>query len=200
MFLDANLTGYGVTFYHQREIDRNGGEKSCVICHHMNLPHDKDSACYECHRDLYLPSDAFRHAWHASPEGANLACVQCHAAGKPRTAADARKCSDCHKNLIPAGATIKVTSYDAPSYVDAMHELCIGCHAKVAEKEHKPDVARCAECHKGKLNYAEGESLLYRREALAGRWVVLPPKKRWVALPPATSAAAPSPLKVSADR
>jgi Ni/Fe-hydrogenase subunit HybB-like protein len=177
LFLDANLTGYGVTFYHQREIDRNGGKKSCVICHHMNLPNDKNSGCYECHRDLYLPSDAFRHDWHASPQGANLACVQCHTPGKPRTTANTHPCRDCHKHLIPAGATIKVKSYKAPSYVDAMHELCIGCHVKVAEKEHKPDVARCAECHKGKLNYAEGENLLYRREELAGRRVVLPPPK-----------------------
>ena len=49
------LSGYGVTFYHQREIDRNGGKQSCVICHHMNLPRDQNSGCYECHRDMYLP-------------------------------------------------------------------------------------------------------------------------------------------------
>ncbi|HUZ45690.1 MAG TPA: Ni/Fe-hydrogenase cytochrome b subunit [Terriglobia bacterium] len=175
LYLDADLTGYGVKFYHQREVDRNGGEKSCVLCHHMNMPRDKDSGCYECHRDMYLPTDSFRHDWHASPSGANLACVECHARGYARTSAHVKPCVDCHKHLVPAGATIKIKTYTAPSYVDAMHQLCIGCHAKVALKENKPEVARCVECHKGKLNYAGAQNLLYRRRALTGRLVVLPP-------------------------
>ena len=56
-----------------------------------------------------------------------------------------------------------------------MHRLCIGCHARVAERENKPDVARCAECHKGNLNFSEAENVLYHRRALVGRGVVLPP-------------------------
>jgi Ni/Fe-hydrogenase subunit HybB-like protein len=177
LYLDADLTGYGVTFYHQREIDRNGGQQSCVLCHHMNMPRDKNSGCYECHRDMYLPTDAFRHDWHASPTGGNLACVECHARGYARTSAHVKPCVDCHKHLLPAGATIKIKTYLAPSYVDAMHQLCIGCHAKVALKLNKPEVARCVECHKGKLNYADAQNLLYRRRALSGRLVVLPPAK-----------------------
>jgi Ni/Fe-hydrogenase subunit HybB-like protein len=177
LYLDADLTGYGVTFYHQREIDRNGGEKSCVMCHHMNMPHDRNSGCYECHRDMYLPTDSFRHDWHASPTGANLACVECHARGYARTSAHVKPCVDCHKHLVPAEATIKIKTYLAPSYVDAMHKLCIGCHAKVAAKENKPEIARCVQCHKGKLNYADAQNVLYRRRALAGRLVVLPPAR-----------------------
>jgi Ni/Fe-hydrogenase subunit HybB-like protein len=175
LYIDANLTGYGVTFYHQREIDRNGGKQSCVICHHMNMPRDRTSGCYECHRDMYLASDAFRHDWHASPNGANLACVECHARGQTRSAQGVKPCASCHKDLIPPGATIKIKTYVAPAYVDAMHELCIGCHAKVAERENKPEIARCAECHKGKLDFSEARNLLYQRRALAGRQVVLPP-------------------------
>jgi len=199
LYLDADLTGWGVKFYHQREVDRNGGEKSCVLCHHMNMPHDKYSGCYECHRDMYLPTDAFRHDWHASPTGGNLACVECHARGYTRSAEHVKPCTDCHKDLVPEGSAItvddhdldgaekefrhlvlpgkpvKVRTYIAVSYVDAMHELCIGCHAKVALKENKPAVAQCAECHKGKLNYYAAEKLLYHRRALAGRLVVLPP-------------------------
>ncbi len=175
LYLDADLTGYGVTFYHQREVERNGGAKSCVLCHHMNMPRDRNSGCYECHRDMYLPSDAFRHDWHASPKGANLACVQCHAPGHTRSAKNVKACAACHKDLIPAGATIKIKTYVAPSYVDAMHQLCIGCHAKVAKQLNKPQVARCAECHKGKLDFAQGQNLLYERRALAGRGVVTPP-------------------------
>lgn len=88
-----------------------------------------------------------------------------------------KPCADCHKHLVPAGATIKIKTYAAPAYVDAMHELCIGCHAKVAKQENKPDVARCAECHKGELNFSEAENLLNQRRALAGRRVVMPPDK-----------------------
>lgn len=175
--IDANLDGYGVTFYHQREIDRNGGKKSCVICHHMNLPRDQNSGCYECHQDMYLSFDAFRHDWHASAAGARLACVECHPSGQVRSAMGAKPCASCHKDLIPPGATIKVKHYAAPAYVDAMHALCIGCHARVAKQENKPEVARCAECHKGNLDFSEAENLLYRRRALAGRRVVLPPPK-----------------------
>jgi Ni/Fe-hydrogenase subunit HybB-like protein len=177
LYLDADLTGYGVTFYHQREVDRNGGQKSCVLCHHMNMPHDRNSGCYECHRDMYRPTDSFRHDWHASPTGANLSCVECHARGYARTSAHVKPCVDCHKHLVPSGATIKIKTYVAPSYVDAMHQLCIGCHARVAQKENKPEVARCVECHKGKLNYADAQNLLYRRRTSAGRLVVLPPAK-----------------------
>ncbi len=143
----------------------------------MNLPRDQNSGCYECHQDMYLPSDAFRHDWHASAEGARLACIQCHPAGQVRSAVGAKPCASCHKDLIPAGATIKVKHYAAPAYVDAMHALCIGCHAKVARQENKPDVARCSECHKGKLDFAEAENLLDSRRALAGTHVVLPPTK-----------------------
>ncbi len=177
LYLDGDLTGWGVTFYHYKEIQRNGGSKSCVLCHHMNMPRDQASGCYECHQHMYTTSDAFRHAWHASPTGANLACVECHARGYSRSAAHVKPCVDCHKHLVPAGAAIKIKTYTAPSYVDAMHKLCIGCHAKVALKENKPEIARCAECHKGKLNFSDAENLLYRRRALAGRLVVLPPAK-----------------------
>ena len=175
LYIDANLSGYGVTFYHQREIDRNGGKQSCVICHHMNLPRDQNSGCYECHRDMYLSSDSFRHDWHASPTGARLACMECHAKGQARSREGVKSCASCHKDLIPPAATIKIKNYTAVAYVDAMHELCIGCHAKIAKEKNKPEVARCAECHKGKLDFSEAENLLYHRRALAGRRVVLPP-------------------------
>lgn len=177
MSIDADVSGYGVTFYHQKEIDRNGGASSCVICHHMNLPRDQNSGCYTCHTDMYSPADAFRHDWHASPAGAGIACVECHAKGLPRTSANTKDCASCHKDLIPAGATIEVKHYHAPSYVDAMHELCIDCHAKVAKRENKPDIARCTECHAGNLDFSDTVNLLYRRRALTGRGVVLPPPK-----------------------
>jgi Ni/Fe-hydrogenase subunit HybB-like protein len=177
MFIDADVSGFGVKFYHQREIDRNGGKSSCVLCHHMNLPRDQNSGCYTCHTDMYQPVDAFKHDWHASPQGANIPCAECHAKGMPRTSANTKACADCHKDLIPKGATIEVKHYVAPSYVDAMHELCIDCHAKVAKRDNRPEIARCAECHKKSLDFSAAENRLYRRRAFMGRGVVLPPAK-----------------------
>ena len=142
-------------------------------CHHMNLPRDKNSGCYECHRDMYLPVDAFRHDWHASPAGGRLACVQCHEQGKPRIAATAKRCDGCHKDLVPAGATIQVKQYNAVGYVQAMHELCIGCHKQLAAQEGKPDFARCATCHKERRNIVDASDLAPRDGI--GRGILLPP-------------------------
>jgi len=178
MFIDADLNGHGVLFNHQREIDRNGGKESCAICHHMNVPRQKNSGCYECHNDLYSPGDAFRHDWHASATGARLACTECHARGQVRTSKNVKPCSDCHKQLVPKEATIKVTKYTTPSYADAMHKMCIGCHLRIAAKENKPEIARCAECHTGQSNLTQEDRLLSRRQAVAGRLVVLPPIAR----------------------
>jgi hypothetical protein len=82
-----------------------------------------------------------------------------------------------YRRLVHPGTHVKVNTYMAVSYVDAMHELCVGCHAKVALEKNKPAIAQCVECHKGNLNFADAENLLYRRRALAGRLVVLPPEK-----------------------
>ncbi len=148
LWIDGNLDGFGVAFPHEKLEKLLGGDDSCVKCHHMNLPRDRTSACSECHQDMYLPSDAFRHDWHASPEGARLSCVQCHPSDRPRAVAGAKACAACHKDLVPAGATIQVKQYLAAGYVQAMHELCIGCHKQVAREKGKPDFARCATCHK----------------------------------------------------
>jgi hypothetical protein len=61
LWIDGNLNGYGVAFPHDRIEKRLGGETSCVKCHHMNLPRDRDSGCWECHQDMYLTVDASRH-------------------------------------------------------------------------------------------------------------------------------------------
>lgn len=148
LWIDGNLNGFGVAFPHEKLEKLLGGDDSCVKCHHMNFPRDRTSACSECHQDMYLPSDAFRHDWHASPEGARLSCVQCHPSDRPRAVAGAKACAACHKDLVPAGATIQVKQYLAAGYVQAMHELCIGCHTQVAREKGKPDFARCATCHK----------------------------------------------------
>jgi len=175
LWIDGNLDGFGVEFPHERIQKRLGGDASCVKCHHMNLPRDRNSGCYECHREMYLPVDAFRHDWHASPAGARLACGQCHPQGQSRSAAGAKPCSGCHKDLIPAGATIQVKQYRAAGYVQAMHELCIGCHQQMAAAEGKPDFARCGTCHKERRGITDAGDLAAPAE---GGGILLPAMSR----------------------
>lgn len=174
IFIDGNRDGFGTTFKHKVHEEKNGNADSCVLCHHMNLPRDKNSSCYPCHSDMYLPSDAFRHDWHAAPDGGNLTCNQCHPRLLTKTARTAEKCDTCHKDLIPQGATIEIKTYDARGYVDAMHKMCIDCHKKKAESVQKPDLARCATCHQGIKDTVDDPELSENRHRLIGKNVMLP--------------------------
>jgi Ni/Fe-hydrogenase subunit HybB-like protein len=148
LFIDGNRDGYGVNFPHKSHIDAMGQQNSCAVCHHLNLPRDKNSRCFACHNRQYVSGDAFRHDWHADPKGGNIACVVCHEKGQNRDAASAKKCDACHADLLPPGATIAVDSYVTPAYVDAMHILCVECHKKKAtEIADKSDLGYCAACH-----------------------------------------------------
>ena len=175
LWIDGNLDGFGVTFKHAEHERREGAKQSCVKCHHMNFPRDEGTACFRCHRDMYLASDAFRHDWHASPAGGRLGCYQCHAKGQARTAATSVTCDKCHKALVPAGAAIKIKQYRAVAYTEAMHRLCIGCHLKKAQENKKPELTRCEWCHMDKRQVIDSRELTLRRLGLHGTDVVLPP-------------------------
>ena len=174
LWVDGNLDGFGVNFKHAEHIKREGDKQSCIKCHHMNFPRDRNTACSRCHADMYLPADAFRHDWHASPSGARIACYQCHTRGQVRSAATAMKCDRCHKDLVPAGAAIQVKKYQAVSYTNAMHELCIGCHTKKAVEKKKPEMTRCAWCHKDSRETIDSRELMLRRAGLIGKGIMLP--------------------------
>ena len=175
LFVDGNMDGFGVAFKHAEHVKREGDKQSCVKCHHMNLPRDEGTSCSRCHRDMYLPSDSFRHDWHAAPSGGRVACYQCHAQGRARTASTAVACDKCHKNLVPPGALIKVKQYRAVAYTEAMHRLCIGCHIKKAQEKNKPEMTRCAWCHKEKREVIDSREIVLRRRGLTAINVVLPP-------------------------
>ncbi len=148
MYVDGNTDAWGVTFPHQAHIDREGAKESCVKCHHMNYPLDEATGCYACHNLMYSTGDAFRHDWHASPDGANLACAECHSLAQQRSAATAETCDKCHKDLIPPGTAIKVEQYAAPSYVDAMHGVCVDCHRRRStQKTEWKKLSLCPTCH-----------------------------------------------------
>jgi Ni/Fe-hydrogenase subunit HybB-like protein len=148
LFVDGNRDGYGVMFDHARHADSLNPRVSCISCHHMNVPQDKESGCWECHRSMYTETHVFNHDWHTAASGGNIACNQCHDPDVVRQDSTAKKCEDCHIDLVPSESTVLVDDYVAGSYTDIMHEQCIGCHKKkAAEIADKPDLALCPTCH-----------------------------------------------------
>jgi Ni/Fe-hydrogenase subunit HybB-like protein len=148
LFIDGNRDGYGVMFDHARHADSLNPRVPCANCHHMNMPQDKESGCWECHRGMYTETHVFDHDWHTAASGGNLACNQCHDQEAVRQDSTAKKCEDCHIDLLPSESTILVDDYVAGSYTDVMHQQCISCHKqKAAEIADKPDLALCPTCH-----------------------------------------------------
>ena len=176
MMIDGDRDFNSVEFAHLTHIENNGKTESCSKCHHMNLPMDTKSGCSDCHRNMFAPADAFKHDWHSSADGANLACDKCHTEKVNRTAESAVECKECHQDLYPEGATIEVTGYMAPGYVDAMHGLCIGCHKTEDAKSDTVKLALCRTCHTDQL---AGESIIGYEEYYHNteqNWISLPGK------------------------
>jgi len=175
LWIDGNLDGFGTAFAHRRHVERLGGDStSCALCHHLNVPRDRQSGCYSCHRDMYSVSDAFGHDRHASPAGAALGCFDCHAPDAVKSAQSAKECADCHKDLIPAGAVIEVEDYQAAGYTEAMHQVCLGCHQQQAEAVEKPDLPRCGTCHREHKLLVDDPLLAQRYQRLESRGVIVP--------------------------
>jgi len=129
---------------------------TCVTCHHLNMPYDKDTSCSECHRDMYIPSDIFNHALHVEKLGGNHGCAECHrdpTAAKTRESAWA--CVECHEDMQVTGSLVDAPAGGmkgrAAGYMYAMHGLCVTCHERILQdhpEEYKPPFAECANCHR----------------------------------------------------
>ncbi len=178
LFIDGNRDGYGVAFKHKYHEDMG---YDCARCHHMNVPGDESTGCWECHYYMYTEGDAFNHDWHASPDGASLNCYECHKEGMHKSACSAEQkvadCRPCHEDIIPPYAYFKIENYVTPSYVDALHNMCINCHRErlaidSSLKARKPELALCITCH------PEGQETDYEKSMFLKQQ-----KKKWVVLP-----------------
>jgi hypothetical protein len=150
LFIDGNLDAFGTLFDHARHVDSLGQKQSCIKCHHMNVPLDKESGCWECHSSMYTANDIFRHDWHASPNGATIACDICHKPEQERQKASAKECRDCHIDLYADSTADTLDTYLAVSYVDAMHILCVDCHrGRAVADTTRVALAQCPACHTG---------------------------------------------------
>jgi Ni/Fe-hydrogenase subunit HybB-like protein len=152
LLIDGNRDGRISLFDHTAHAEREGGIGNCGVCHHLNRPNDRETSCFECHRDQYEPTALFSHEWHVDATGGNSGCVQCHAdSGAARTATTA--CLDCHQDMVAGTTLVPAPTADsaflAPGYMQAMHGACKTCHEREDEKndEVRPKLALCGTCH-----------------------------------------------------
>lgn len=153
--IDGNRDGRLVLFPHDDHVEGMGQEGSCAICHHQNMPFDTNTSCCECHRDMYVSTDVFDHAFHADKLGGNDGCADCHLDPREiKSREKARGCVECHEEMVVERSFVERPSGGmsglAVGYMDAMHGLCIGCHEQTAEAsplEYGAGFAECGNCH-----------------------------------------------------
>ncbi len=162
LVIDGNRNGNLVFFDHEgheRRLAPKGepeesSEDSCGQCHHLNLPLDRQSSCYECHRHMYESTNLFDHATHIRKLDGNVGCRQCHEdTSVAKTLETATACQECHADLTVPGSLVEAPEKrwrEAAGYMDAMHKLCIPCHedrAKKQPEEFPSALIRCEGCH-----------------------------------------------------
>ena len=155
MVIDGNRDWRFVPFTHDDHVLALGGREACRLCHHQNMAFDQNTACGQCHRDMYETSDTFDHRWHVQKLGGNNACIVCHQNDFARKRRDhALACAQCHGDMVVQGSIIPRApgglKGKAPGYMDAMHGLCIRCHAQLAKEqpEKYAEFDRCDVCHR----------------------------------------------------
>jgi hypothetical protein len=151
MAIDGNRDGEPVLFNHAAHVERTGGESSCALCHHLNMPLDENTSCGECHRDMYEPTSLFDHASHVQKLGGNDGCSRCHTDyATVKSYETAKMCSECHEHPSIPQPIIQPPQdrwRSAPGYTDAMHGLCIKCHQNTDPKAYAAVLERCDNCH-----------------------------------------------------
>jgi len=148
LHIDGNKTGYVVNFPHldhqERLADENTGQDNCQGCHHLDVPGDEVTACWECHKDYYQSASIYDHSVHQQALGGNESCLECHT--QEHVKLTAAICQDCHETMTPAAGQTAFSML-APAYKDAMHGRCLNCHEEQAQEQDRPDLALCSTCH-----------------------------------------------------
>jgi hypothetical protein len=143
----GNQAGRAVLFDHDKHIREQGGNESCVKCHHMAKPMDEATSCAECHRDMFLKTLIFDHAFHEKKQGGNSGCEQCHKRNEPKSPQTAKVCTECHKTMEVKGSRITIQTKGpdrlkfAVGYREAMHGLGINCHKEKAKEYREKRLA-----------------------------------------------------------
>ena len=148
LHIDGNRSAYVVNFPHLEHQDRlvneTTGKSNCQTCHHLDMPEDEATACWECHTDYYQSASIFNHGLHQNALGGNESCQECHKGEHVKLTSEI--CQDCHETMTPTEGQVSFNIL-APSYKDAMHSRCLDCHEDQALKPDKPELALCSTCH-----------------------------------------------------
>jgi len=154
MWIDGDGNDNGVLFDHAGHTQRLGGNDACGKCHHLSLPGSTASACHSCHRDMYVPTSIFRHPLHVRRLGGNAGCQRCHAdSSVAKTRETSTPCAQCHADSVHHESLIAPPAKRwraASGYKDAMHGLCITCHANRVSQQpdrYPKTFLRCDACH-----------------------------------------------------
>jgi Ni/Fe-hydrogenase subunit HybB-like protein len=139
-----NPTGTGLQYAGRNGIPTYAETNECRVCHHLDLPEDEATACWECHADFHQPVQIFDHSLHQQEHGGNESCLECHEQEHAQLTAEI--CQDCHEAMVPEDGQA-IFNMIAPSYEDAMHGRCLDCHEDQAVEQVKPELALCSTCH-----------------------------------------------------
>lgn len=172
MLLDGNRNDRVVPFPHEMHKEKLGEKRSCIQCHHQNLPFKLNTSCAACHADMYLTTDIFDHTSHVDKLGGNDGCTRCHADwDEVKSRETAAKCETCHETMIVRGSIVEPPEGPmtgmAASYMNAMHGLCVTCHDKKAKEA--PDTfgtwfKECSNCHRDTSRETLEKMAPYREE------------------------------------
>ena len=157
--IDGNRDGRMVLFDHGAHEERAGGKSACALCHHLDLPLDRNTDCAACHRDMYEPTPTFSHSQHIRALPGEAGCRECHGTdAAARTLQSATACTACHQDTVPVANAIIAEPherwYAAAGYLDAMHGLCVACHERALKDDpvgHPGELADCRTCHDADL-------------------------------------------------
>ena len=159
-----------------------------------------------------LKAMIFDHEAHQRRQGGNKGCEKCHPRNKPKSAQTVKECTECHTTMMAKGSRVTIQTRGADrlkyavGYADAMHGLCVPCHAEKAKEYEKKRLAGelrissdgsplteaewvlkerlhfCPTCH---------QELRYTKDPIPT--IILPPKKRGKAAVPIFLDMEPSP-------
>lgn len=154
--IDGNRIDAAVLFPHRNHQERLG-KTACATCHHLSMPRDHSTPCSRCHRSMEATTDLFEHGlhleWVASRDGlhgatrTNRTCSRCHLPGQPKTAGATVPCLECHRRDMRPAPSVPERLQAAASYRAAMHQTCLRCHRREAERLKRPALGDCSNCH-----------------------------------------------------
>jgi Ni/Fe-hydrogenase subunit HybB-like protein len=149
LIIDGDLDNDYVKFKHEFHKEKLGKNKSCVLCHHLDLPNDHSSACWRCHRDMNRVCSIFNHDLHKQKLGGKFSCTQCHKSNEAKNHENSKPCVECHKkDMRHLPDDQNAFSFITLSYKEALHNQCISCHRKQETTLKNSNMSNCLHCHK----------------------------------------------------